>query len=159
MTDAQVPDWIKNIKEQRAQETARAHAAAQQQLLLAKTIKADGPEFWTLLLKELHITMESLGGIGLRGQMTKLEGGEVGQEVTVFNPASLSGRTYTNIFYCAGATAIRCHPEDTPGYRMEFCLNGKNELAVAIGARSPITAAEAAQQIVEKMVKRPNAHQ
>jgi hypothetical protein len=87
--------------------------------------------------------------------MTEVPSGtsEDGQQILVFNPALLAGQTYTNVFYGAGAAAIRCHPQDKPGYPMEFCLNGKNELAVSVGARGPMSAAEAAQYVVEPMAK------
>ena len=155
MTEALVPDWIKRIKEQRDMDSVTAQVIAQQQALLAKTIEADGPTFWRDFLKDLQITVDSLDFIGLRAQMTEVTSGtsEDGQQILVFNPALLARQTHTNIFYGAGATAIRCHPQDKPSYRMEFCLNGRNELAVSVGARGPMTATEATQYVVEPMAK------
>jgi hypothetical protein len=155
MTNALVPDWIKKIKAQQDRDAAIAQATAQRQALLTKTIKADGPDFWRDLLKELHVIIDSLPLIGLRAQMADIPSGtsEEGQEITVFNYAVLDGQTCTNIFYGSGARAIRCHPQNAADYRLEFCLNGKLELSVTVIARGPMTAAEAARCIVEPMAE------
>src|ERR1700740_2124604 len=100
MTDSLVPDWIKSIKQQQNQEAARAEAAAKEQLLIAKTIQADGPEFWKSLIKELRINTDRLPEIGIRAELSELAPGrEDGYQIRLTKVGAFPAQTYTNVFY------------------------------------------------------------
>ena len=154
MTNRLVPGWIKKIKGQQDSDAATAKFEAKQTALLSETIEADGPAFWAQLLKQIEITLGSLDIIGLCAQTTPIGGSEEGHQIIILGGSSLRGQVFTNLFYGGpGTRFIGCHPNDAPPYNLEFCL-GVLGLMVLENGGSPMSAEEAAQHIIEPMVKR-----
>lgn len=65
------------------------------------TVKAEGPEFWRQLLKELAIHANSLPEIGLHSQVSKLDNPDFEQRyrIDVSLRAAFPRMTYTDLFY------------------------------------------------------------
>ncbi len=79
----------------------RRPADARQQVNAAMTVKAEGPEFWRQLLKELAIHANSLPEIGLHSQVRKLDNPDFEQRyrIDVSLRAAFPRMTYTALSY------------------------------------------------------------
>lgn len=152
MTDSLVPDWIKNIQYQQKQQVGIDQHKRDRQALLEKTIKADGAEFWKRLLKELQITVDSLGSIGLMGKLSEVAKiPHEGVQVSVVRSGVFT--FYVNLFF--DDVGIRYHPQVGNDSRFSFCLGptiSDATLMVTEGA-SPMTAEQVAQAIIQPIVE------
>jgi hypothetical protein len=153
MTDSPVPEWIKRIKREQDEQKAAAKQSPQQTALAAKTIQAGGPVFWTQLLQELQITVDSLPLIGIRAHLSDLRSNlELSCRIEMSRESNFPGHTYVNLFYAPGGSVIRCHPLDAPAFILEFGVH-IGQLMLYDGSVH-LSAPEAAKHLTESMVEK-----
>lgn len=157
MTDSLVPDWIRKIQHEQDQAASKKEADADRVLLLAKTIQADGPLFWRVLLKELQITVDALPKIGVCGNLTSANAHEgEAYRISVSVKSALAAQAYTDLFYGGGdSKSIFCRSseEDSLGFNLQFCLHRDQLMVQNEAADRPMLAEQAAKFVVEPMVR------
>jgi hypothetical protein len=159
MNPVLIPDWIKDLKASEDLARAEADSAAQQQCIAKLTVRAEGPEFVRQLVKELAFNTDSLAEIGLNGSTiaNKCETPPPEQfwRVEVSFRAAFPRMTYTNLFYAPGDSAIRCHPMKGPVFELPLCVRpmGGGIGVILEGSMTPATAEQAAQFVVQRMVR------
>jgi len=155
MTDSLVPTWIKNIKAQREAEENRSQVASQRYALASKILLTDGPAFWKQFLKDLQITVDSLPLIGLRASMADL-GGKSPREsvqISIVRESLLPAQLYTNLYYDAPGSNIRCFPQVGSSFELQFGFYG-DRLMVSCDDSGPMNPEQAAEYIIHAMVEK-----
>jgi hypothetical protein len=151
MTDSIIPNWIKAIREKDDQKAERDRVAAMTELLRAKTIQTDAPAYWTQLLNELQITVDSLSHIGLTASLstTRTSIEEV-VEISIRRPGAVRHSVVIDLFYRAGSSTIRSRKGNTYSDMHFSVVDREIRLLCDNGPQKP---AQAAQSIIEPLVK------
>lgn len=160
MTDHIVPGWIKEIQERRARDSARTQYEAQQSVLAAKMIHADGPEFWKQLLKELSVTVDSLHLIGMRASISDLGPKYGGCRISVSRDSTFPGHTYIDLFYDglgSNPNHIRCQPLRLKPFDLRFCVSNDQVMVQDEDSNAPMSPERAARHIIEPLVEELNS--
>jgi len=111
MTDQLMPDWIKQIKAERDREGESTESAIRKRLLVDKILQADGPGFWKLLCKDLHIAADALSAIGIGASVSDIGGvgNGCGLQIQLTIESAMARNTHTNMFYRPGSSCVRYH--------------------------------------------------
>jgi hypothetical protein len=149
-----VPEWIKREMAERESSELHAEADAQRQRADLLVVKSEGPEFWRQLLRELALTTESLGRIGMQGKLSKITSTDFEDAYRL--SVSLSGvtpkQTYSDIRYQKGSTAIQCYPQDGNPCQLQLCVGPKDSVGIVPDEPGlPLTPEKTAESIVRQM--------
>lgn len=151
MGDQLAPEWVKRIKQADHNEAARRELENQRRVAAEKTLKADGPAFWTSVVQELKRTSDSLSEIGIRSTFSEIGGqGERGCRIELaagFPRVSLAD---VNVFY--RGDHLSCHAfGGLEVYSIEIAVNHGGQIVGTHGS-SVLGAEQIAQRIVEPLV-------
>lgn len=111
MKDQLMPDWIKQIKAERDREGESTKSAIREHLVVDKILQADGPGFWKLLCKDLHVAAGALSAIGIGASVSDIGGvgSECGLQIQLTIESAMVRNTHTNMFYRPGSDCVSYH--------------------------------------------------
>jgi hypothetical protein len=154
MNNPIVPDWIKKIKADDEKKDLIAEKEAWRRLAGEKAIKADGPEFWKQLLKELKITVDGLASIEIQASVadcgSKLSS-EESYRITLTAGSFFPRHIYIDLFYSPGAPHIRCCLLGGNPFSLNLYWTDEGRIALFYDGRM-LNPADAAQAIVNPLV-------
>jgi hypothetical protein len=116
-------------------------------LLAAKTIQADGPQFWKQLCKDLKIAIDNLPLIGVQATLSDVPGG---LQIRMHTESLMPRQTYTNLSY--NGTEIHFHTMEDISFSWSLCVSGGEVMLNADGCL--VSGEAAAQSILEPILKR-----
>jgi hypothetical protein len=153
MTDALVPDWIREMDESDRRAATEVELRKQRDMATAKTLKADSPEFWEQLVKEIRIATDALPKIGIQAAVTCED--TLGRSYCI-NLTYLKGRvaSATTVLEYGGGS-IRYYDQQGNTNHIELGVDSRTwEIVGVMDDRSkpPMGAPDLARSIVEPMV-------
>jgi hypothetical protein len=118
------PQWIIEESERDEREKLTAAAKLNEDTTAELTIKAEMPEFWQRLLKELQLSLDGLA------KNFPISGSLLNRPSDFENHCRISlqfiglvvRQTYTDLFHLTASTTIRCHTLGGKAFQLYFSL-------------------------------------
>jgi hypothetical protein len=156
MNEKLIPEWIKTEAGEQEQENLRNEAEDNQNEAAELTIKAETPEYWRWLVKELTLGVESLSEFQMGGNVLQRPSGlENHCRVMVQALGAIPRQTYIDLYHTVNTRVVRCSTLGGKAFQLHFAVrpDGRGIGLVAGDDFTVMTPEQAAEYIMRPTVK------
>jgi len=160
LANAMVPEWIKEIIEDRERRTREYEETARYNALANALAKSEGPELFQQIVKELTLQALACKTIGVLASVSDVsrknnDGEQIEQafRVKVSANSPFPRSTYLDFSYAEGDRCIRCYPRDGESFKIDFLPNEHGKLVMQSDHTPLPTAEKAAAYLIKPLVK------
>lgn len=165
LADIMVPDWIREISEERQRKAAEDHQTVLYSALSEALAQSQGPALAKNIFKELAIQTLACETIGVRATMAgvsrKNEEATPAEQVFRIEVSANSPwprTTYLDISYREGEACLRGCPRDGEPLKIQFLPNEHGKLVMCSGHSPLPTPEDAASFILKPLVRAVLSH-